>query len=206
MGHPRTPHPALRNSTAEAALPPTLPVSSTPSSTSSLSGCRWEELPHGCPPPLTCRRYYRRLYFSGRLVTLYKRLFKHLQDQVAQPARPRQAGLFLLSLPQPASPPSRLPSRLGKLVPPCSSCNWRFIPSAVTVGNMTGVKSTTTSPYNSILLETKSQNRSHHGRHLEPGAIILSMPPTMSLSSSQSRGKGRPALNHPNTTTPTILV
>jgi len=37
---------------------------------------RWQDLPTGCPPMLTCRRYYRRLFLSGRLFTIYHRLYK----------------------------------------------------------------------------------------------------------------------------------
>lgn len=36
---------------------------------------RWQDLPAGCPPMLTCRRYYRRLFLSGRLFTIYRRLY-----------------------------------------------------------------------------------------------------------------------------------
>ncbi len=37
---------------------------------------RWQDLPPGSPPMLTCRRYYRRLFLSGRLLTLYSALYK----------------------------------------------------------------------------------------------------------------------------------
>jgi len=36
---------------------------------------RWQDLPVNYPPMLTCRRYYRRLFRSGRLATLYSALF-----------------------------------------------------------------------------------------------------------------------------------
>ncbi len=36
----------------------------------------WQDLPPSAPPMLTCRRYYRRLYLSGRLLTLISTLFK----------------------------------------------------------------------------------------------------------------------------------
>jgi hypothetical protein len=36
----------------------------------------WQDLPPSSPPMLTCRRYYRRLYLSGRLLTLISALFK----------------------------------------------------------------------------------------------------------------------------------
>ena len=36
----------------------------------------WKDLPPGSPPMLTCRRYYRRLFLSGCLVTLYSALHK----------------------------------------------------------------------------------------------------------------------------------
>jgi hypothetical protein len=39
---------------------------------------RWQDLPPGSPPMLTCRRYYRRLFLSGRLYTLYSALYKDL--------------------------------------------------------------------------------------------------------------------------------
>jgi transposase len=37
---------------------------------------RWQDLPTGYPPILTCRRYYRRLFLSGRLATIYSALYK----------------------------------------------------------------------------------------------------------------------------------
>jgi hypothetical protein len=37
---------------------------------------RWQDLPAGSPPMLTCRRYYTRLYRSGRLLTLYTALYQ----------------------------------------------------------------------------------------------------------------------------------
>ena len=37
---------------------------------------RWQDLPGYYPPMLTCRRYYSRLYRSGRLATLYAALYK----------------------------------------------------------------------------------------------------------------------------------
>jgi transposase len=37
---------------------------------------RWQDLPTGSPPMLTCRRYYRRLFLSGRLYSLYSALYK----------------------------------------------------------------------------------------------------------------------------------
>jgi transposase len=39
---------------------------------------RWQELPDVFPPMLTCRRFYRRLFLSGRLATLYSALYKDL--------------------------------------------------------------------------------------------------------------------------------
>jgi transposase len=39
---------------------------------------RWQDLPAGSPPMLTCRRYYRRLFLSGRLFTLYTALYQDL--------------------------------------------------------------------------------------------------------------------------------
>ena len=41
---------------------------------------RWQDLPPGSPPMLTCRRYYRRLFLSGRLFTLYSALYKDLNS------------------------------------------------------------------------------------------------------------------------------
>lgn len=37
---------------------------------------RWQDLPDYYPPMLSCRRYYRRLFLSGRLATLYSALYK----------------------------------------------------------------------------------------------------------------------------------
>jgi hypothetical protein len=37
---------------------------------------RWQDLPPASPPMLTCRRYYRRLFLSGRLLTQLSALFK----------------------------------------------------------------------------------------------------------------------------------
>jgi len=42
---------------------------------------RWQDLPAGYPPMLTCRRYYRRLFLSGRLATLYSALYKDLRTR-----------------------------------------------------------------------------------------------------------------------------
>jgi transposase len=39
---------------------------------------RWQDLPGYYPPMLSCRRYYRRLFLSGRLTTLYSALYQHL--------------------------------------------------------------------------------------------------------------------------------
>jgi len=39
---------------------------------------RWQDLPDYYPPLLTCRRYYRRLFLSGRLATLYDALYEDL--------------------------------------------------------------------------------------------------------------------------------
>lgn len=39
---------------------------------------RWQDLPPWYPPMLTCRRYYRRLFLSGRLDTLYTALYDDL--------------------------------------------------------------------------------------------------------------------------------
>jgi len=39
---------------------------------------RWQDLPTGYPPILTCRPYYRRLFLSGRLATIYRALYKDL--------------------------------------------------------------------------------------------------------------------------------
>jgi transposase len=40
---------------------------------------RWQDLPAGYPPMLSCRRYYRRLYLSGRLSALYYVLYQDLR-------------------------------------------------------------------------------------------------------------------------------
>lgn len=39
---------------------------------------RWQDLPDYYPPMLSCRRYYRRLFLSGRLTTLYSALYQDL--------------------------------------------------------------------------------------------------------------------------------
>jgi len=39
---------------------------------------RWQDLPPGYPPLLTCRRLYRRLFWSGRLRTIYHALHNDL--------------------------------------------------------------------------------------------------------------------------------
>lgn len=41
---------------------------------------RWQDLPLDSPPMLTCRRYYTRLYWSGRLSTLLSALFKDFRS------------------------------------------------------------------------------------------------------------------------------
>ena len=42
---------------------------------------RWQDLPEVFPPMLTCRRYYRRLFLSGRLATLYAALYHDLRSR-----------------------------------------------------------------------------------------------------------------------------
>ncbi|HEY5269175.1 MAG TPA: transposase, partial [Anaerolineales bacterium] len=42
---------------------------------------RWQDLPVGYPPMLSCRRYYRRLFLSGRLATLYSALYQDLRTR-----------------------------------------------------------------------------------------------------------------------------
>jgi len=39
---------------------------------------RWQDLPDYYPPMLSCRRYYRRLFLSGRLTTLFSALYQDL--------------------------------------------------------------------------------------------------------------------------------
>jgi transposase len=39
---------------------------------------RWQDLPAGCPSMAACRRYYRRIFRSGRLATLYRHLYDDL--------------------------------------------------------------------------------------------------------------------------------
>jgi hypothetical protein len=56
-------------------IPTSLPSLISPEVASGdLRACRR----HASPAPLTCRRYYRRLFLSGRLYTLYKALYHHL--------------------------------------------------------------------------------------------------------------------------------
>ncbi len=43
---------------------------------------RWQDLPPNSPPMLTCRRYYRRLFLSGRLFTLYTALYQDFLSRV----------------------------------------------------------------------------------------------------------------------------
>jgi transposase len=59
---------------------------------------RWQDLPVWSPPMLTCRCYYRRLFLSGRLATLYTALFKDLQSRgkVALTAF-AESGCFLMT-------------------------------------------------------------------------------------------------------------
>ena len=59
---------------------------------------RWQDLPAGYPPMLTCRRYYRRLFLSGRLATLYSALYKdfHAHAQADLPALVNQ-GCFTIT-------------------------------------------------------------------------------------------------------------
>ncbi len=59
---------------------------------------RWQDLPTGVPSLLTCRRYYRRLFLSGRLSTLYSALYKDLltRGKVDLPAMVKQ-GRFTVT-------------------------------------------------------------------------------------------------------------
>jgi transposase len=50
---------------------------------------RWQDLPAGCPSMAACRRYYRRIFRSGRLATLYRRLY----DDLCIPGRVDLAAL-----------------------------------------------------------------------------------------------------------------
>jgi len=43
------------------------------------TGHAWGELPAGFPPMRTCRKYYRRLFLSGRLYTLLLALYNHMR-------------------------------------------------------------------------------------------------------------------------------
>jgi len=43
------------------------------------TGHTWSELPGGFPPARVCRKYYRRLFLSGRLYTLLLALYNHLR-------------------------------------------------------------------------------------------------------------------------------
>ena len=43
------------------------------------TGHTWGELPPGFPPMRTCRKYYRRLFLSGRLYTLLLALYNHMR-------------------------------------------------------------------------------------------------------------------------------
>ncbi len=55
-------------------------------------GARWQDLPWFYPPMLTCRRYYRQLYLSGCLDTLYSALSRDLstRGKVSLPALVKQ--------------------------------------------------------------------------------------------------------------------
>ncbi len=56
---------------------------------------RWQDLPYFYPPMLTCRRYYRRLFLSGRLGTLYDALYQDLmtRGKVGLPALVEQGSV-----------------------------------------------------------------------------------------------------------------
>jgi transposase len=58
---------------------------------------RWQDLPAGSPPMLTCRRYYRRLFLSGRLLTIYRRLYTDFlqHSRLGLPALVKR-GAFLI--------------------------------------------------------------------------------------------------------------
>ena len=59
---------------------------------------RWQDLPHGAPPMLTCRRYYRRLFLSGRLFTIYTSLHADLHNYgKVDLAHPVDQGCFTIS-------------------------------------------------------------------------------------------------------------
>jgi len=46
------------------------------------TGHTWDRLPAGFPPMRTCRKYYRRLFLSGRLYTLLLALYNHMRLQM----------------------------------------------------------------------------------------------------------------------------
>ena len=58
------------------------------------TGSTWDHLPPGHPSMLVCRRYYRRLYLSGRLTTLYRHLFHHLEQSGVNLPNLNSKGFF----------------------------------------------------------------------------------------------------------------
>ncbi len=46
------------------------------------TGQKWEALPQGFPAMRSCRKYYRRLFLSGRLYTLLLALYNHMREEI----------------------------------------------------------------------------------------------------------------------------
>jgi hypothetical protein len=76
------------------------------------TGQPWHALPLGFPPMRACRKYYHRLYLSGRLYTLLLALYNHLRSEAAIDLPGLlQAGVFTTTPAQkialsPAAPPT----------------------------------------------------------------------------------------------------
>ena len=49
------------------------------------TGRTWDELPFDFPPMRLCRKYYRRLFLSGRLYTLLLALYNHMRSEGVDP-------------------------------------------------------------------------------------------------------------------------
>ena len=89
---------------------------------------RWQDLPAGSPPMLTCRRYYRHIYLGGYLFPLYTALYRISSPTpvpTSQPWSPRAHS------PSPAPPCPSLPLHPtpGKPAPHCCSCSSPTNPS-----------------------------------------------------------------------------
>ena len=89
-------YPEARKKRGRPRNPPVLPRAMLDAILWKLAtGHTWDELPDGLPPSRLCRKYYRRLFLSGRLYTLLLALHNHMcLEAVIDPYQLLEEGVF----------------------------------------------------------------------------------------------------------------